>query len=283
MAIRRFQEPGNTPISNEVTRPLESDDVSLLNHASSILFDNRLHTTVSPFRTPQGVCFLGEVVLDFDIVSGIRNKLPAAWEGAWSGPNIFQLLKARIDGVDRMFAFVLTDDNEIAIMEQDSTATTDDGVGIPWFIETSSFKAGSSLELKKLTGGDLWVDRIDGTVEMSASFRPDQYPGWVPWHSWSECTTVQDCSPVNGCLPVLNRQQGYYSRRRLPEPTESCNSYAGRPFRLGYEFQFKIQGTGHLRLRNFRMIANKVIDNPNGDCPGTSTCQLLEVCAGQDL
>jgi len=283
MAIRRFQEPGNTPISAEVTRPIEADDVSLLNHASSVLFDNRLHVTVSPYRTSSGVCFQGEVVLDFDIVSGIRNKLPAAWEGAWSGPQILQLLKARINGVDRLFAFVRTSAGEIAIQERSVEETTDDGESISWFLETCSFKAGSALELKKLSGGDLWMDRIDGDVAMSVSFRPDQYPGWVAWHSWTECTTVADCLLVGGCLPMLNRQQGYFSRRKLPEPTESCNSYAGRPFRLGYEFQFKIQGSGHLRLRNFRMIANKVIDNPNGDCPGTSTCQLLETCAGMDL
>ena len=282
-AVRRFQEPGNTPISNEVLRPVDADCVPYIHAASSVLFDNRLLMTVSPYKTSRGILFRGLVSLDYDIVSGIRNKLPPAWEGVWSGPKVFQVLKARIRGEDRMFAFVLNSDGTIGISELDLQATDDDGNPITWWVESSAFGFRSRMEIKKLAGADLWLDRINGSVTMSLKYRPDQYPGWIDWHTWGECTTVKDCSLSGGCLPLLTRNEGYYSRRKVPMPSDACLSFAGRPATNAYEFQFRIGGTGHLRLRTFRVQAAVKVDDAIGDCSGSETCRLLEVCAGQDV
>ena len=284
-AVLRFNEPGNTPISNEVNRPLNSDAQRLLGNCSGVLFDNRLMTLCSPFQSSQGVAWRGCSVLDFDLVTSIRNKLAPAWEGVWNSNSlgIFRMLTARINGVERLFAFTLGVEG-IQIQELVLSATTDDGDDITWSLEGPSLKFASPLSIKELDFADLWFDRINGTVQLSAYYRPDQYPGWVSWTSWQECTTTTNCTPVSSCVPLQNLKEGYMARRRLPTPEDTCNTYAGRPYRQAYEFQAKIAGSGFARLRSLRLFATTKMDVPVGDCPPSEAlCQELNVCAGEDI
>jgi len=104
VARRDFGVPGNVPLSREMSPILEYDDGALLRHASGLYFDNRFLCTVSPFRTELGIEHKGLAVINFDLVSDLGQKSAPAWEGVWTGINIFALSKARINGREVAYA-----------------------------------------------------------------------------------------------------------------------------------------------------------------------------------
>lgn len=103
-AVRDFSQSGNVPISRELSRALIGDNPQLLRFSSSILFDNRLLTTVGAVRKTNGAYFNSIAVLDFDLISSIGSRLPPAWDGVWSGYRFLRLTKGRFNGEERAFA-----------------------------------------------------------------------------------------------------------------------------------------------------------------------------------
>lgn len=105
VARRDMNMWGNTPVSREVSAILDKDSKDLLRHAKTMYFDNRLFCTAAPYFTSSGISHRGLVVVNFDMVSDLRQKSPAAWEGVFSGLQFLQVIKARINGTERGFAF----------------------------------------------------------------------------------------------------------------------------------------------------------------------------------
>lgn len=107
VARRDINVWGNTPVSREVSPVLDLDSKDLLPHASMMYFDNRLYCTVAPYVNVNGVAHRGLVVVNYDLVSDLRQKLPAAWEGVVSGLQFLQIVKGRVNNTERGFAFAL--------------------------------------------------------------------------------------------------------------------------------------------------------------------------------
>jgi len=301
VARRQFGMPGNTPMSQEVSPILSFDTLDLLFWGSGIYFDNYMIQTISPFRTAAGVLHRGFVVINFDLISDLRQKLPPAWEGVWSGLNIFQITKGRIDNEERAFCFVMGNDIELWEISGDlgpssltltsrgaqkgSTGDSINGVTTPIaaFIETQSYAFGSPFTLLKLRMAEFYIDDIADNVTVTVKFQPDQYPDWITWGTFSFCATVSQCtftSSLNNVCQVFKANAAQYAARvTLPQPQEAlCSVIAGRPLNFGFEFQLRIEWTGHCRFRVMRLHANLVDLPSEGECAVAPTCVAFPFC-----
>lgn len=297
VARRNFPQPGNTPLSREITPVIDFDTDDLLFFGSGIKFDNRLLQTVSPFRSPSGVQHRGLAVVNFDLVSSIQGKSAPAWEGTWTGLNILQMTKGRIRNKERAFIFARGNDLELWEIYKNGyydelTTISDDGhksisrSPISGAIETRSDDHGDPTQLKKLHMGELYIDQIFDSVTLTIKFRPDQYPTWITWATINLCATVSQCTlkgPVGSSCSMwrMNAKQ-YASRITIPQPPESCNTIAGIPVDRGHEFQFRLERSGSCRIRMFKSHADLATEPQEGECPATVQCKEFPDC-GTDL
>jgi hypothetical protein len=98
---------------------------------------------------------------------------------------------------------------------------------------------GSKRRLKQLTDGEIYVDNLSGTVDFEVWYQPDQYPGWILWHKWTE--TADTTVPAS--------QLQFRPRLPLGEPTIlNADPVTDRPFRNFYSCQTKFVFRGHCRF-----------------------------------
>ena len=272
---REWQEYGQIPVSREIGPVLRDEKHhEIAQRTSVVLFDNRLLTTVTPQNTSQGVYFRGIAPLDFDTVGGTGEKMPPAWEGLWTGLNFLQLLTAEVNEEERCFAFHLNSGCNIQLWELTKDGVKDAGNSrIGCYIETPSYSFENPLELKQLEYGEMWVDDLRGEVDFTVRYKPNQYPAWVDWNSWTECAKAETCNPVAGsCLTLKNYKPQYRSRMRLPQPLDDCEATNNLPMRNGYEFSSRIEWVGHARIKTFRLHAYPIVEEPYGDCGTVGNC-----------
>jgi len=284
IARRDFNTWGNTPISNEVSLVVNADQQDLLNHGSSIVFDNRLLMTCQPRYDFEQTTHAAIVSLDFDLITGIRSKTPPAWEGIWTGLNIIQLLKYESRGAERAFLLAksaTTGNVEIWEISRDLPYDVPSiGVqsSIQWEVWTRSFNFSEPFSLKRLTGMELWCDDLQGSVTFTVDYKPDQSPSWQSWHSFTQCANVTLCSSTTSCIAITPNQPQYRTKMRLPKPPDACDAIISRPYYDLFEAQLRLQFTGHVRLRGLRINADERQENPNGECITTQDCTTLSVC-----
>lgn len=291
IARRDFGTWGNTPISNEVIRTVGSDQTDLLWASSAIVLQNRLLMTCQPVWNNvdginwanTGVYHRAIAVLEFDPVTGMRQKSPPAWAGIWTGVNVLQLVKCENAYGERGFIISRNSTGGIEIWEISKSATEDtnsEGASpIEWFYESKSYNYDSAFGLKRLDSGDLFVDNIVGTVGFEVWYRPDQYPSWIEWATWSVCANANTCGINLDCpVPTLVQPQ-YRTKMRLPTPADSCNESLRVNFRNMYETQVRISVTGYCRIRSLRVHAYDVSEPTVGECqPSEPTCVSVTAC-----
>lgn len=284
-ARRDWNTWANTPVSREVEPTMSHDDKGLLQWASAVNFDNRLITTADPVMEDRGTVWRKCVSLDFDLVSGISTKLPPAWDGKWIlTERILQLLTVQSDTGVRCFAIGFDDDDVISIWELSRNDWKDGTADINWSLQTRSFQFEKPLTLKQLKSSEFWLNELDGAVTIDAYYKADKRECWSPWSRWNE--SFQLCKSVPnrslGCLPTLFGKTPIRSRVALPEapidPTGQCDGIT-LPSNMGYEFQVKLEVTGHLKMRKFRILADEKTENEFGDLqnncviPTTNECE----------
>jgi hypothetical protein len=265
IATRYFQQWGNTPISQNENRALESNDRSLMRFSSGIEFDNRMLQLVLPFVAADGVNTIHQAVLplDFDVVSNLSGESAPVWEGAYNGLQFLQLFSGDFGGLPRAFATVISDvDGSINVWELTNYSRFENGDNrVTWAAEFPAFTWETSkleFELKQLTGGECWVDNIVGTVEFDAFYRVDGDPCWRFWMHTQFCT-AKNCyeeEPVGVCYPPKDLRAGYKFSVVFPAPPPpGCDSMNVRPPTLGYQFQVKLVIKGWCRVRGLLLYA----------------------------
>lgn len=260
IARRDFGEWGNSPISREMTQVYSTDNQTLLPFGSASVFDNRFLDTCSPATNAQGTIHQGIVALNFDLISSLRGKAPPVYDGLWTGLNTLQLVDIKSGSESRCFAFCLVN----SIIELHELSVTDgvsyqddDTTRIEWSIETPILfnrDVKPLEELVRLTNGEMWLQEIRGTVNVTVQYRPDFYDGWVTWK------TLEVCSPDS---------LSYRTRIGLGEPDgESCEANNNRPFRVGHFFQLKISVIGQAKLMGVRIqsTTSPIADFPPPVC-----------------
>lgn len=263
MAIRYFQQPGNIPVSRNVNRVLQFNDRSLLRYASGIEFDNRLWQTVLPLETPVGVGFKAIIPLDFDIISSLEEREPPAWEGVYEGLTILKLLVGDFGGRERAFGIIYSSvSGQIEIWEFTLTDRFQDGdKRVDWQIEFPAYTWGDLNTVKELDTADIWIDKMLGTVDFKMEYRPDQFPCWLPWHAWSQCT-AKDCEqdtegPGCGVYPVQIEPfcESFKPAMRLPKPKPTCIKASNMLSTQAYQFQLRLTIKGWARIRGLLAYA----------------------------
>lgn len=253
IARRNFGEWGNTPISREMERVLDTDNKSLLPYGSGITFDNRLLMTAAPNVSGQGVFHIGIVAMNFDALSNLKGRTPPCYDGVWTGINTLQLITGSVNGHRRAFSFSFNiTDSKIELYELLATGPNhfDNGnIPIEWIFETPvAFNQDIKplTELIRLTDGEIYVQDIVGTVNIEVQYRPDFYPCWTTWRKFDLCADTT----------VTNGQAGYRCRVGLGEPDPTpCEAGNDRPLRVGNFFQFRVVITGHLKWMGMKVSA----------------------------
>ena len=267
VATRYFQQWGNVAISNNETRALGFNDRSILRFATGIQFDNRLLMGILPKQTDRGVACQAIAPLDFDLISTLQDRLPPAWEGVWEGLDILQMFTGDFGGLPRAFALVVSRlDKSIDLFEITTTSRTDYSATpgdtdhrVGWFLEFPAFNWGKEFELKWLQGGEIWVDKIFGPVNLEVYYRPDADPCWYFWHQERLCATRVCAEDMNNpvCYPTSpNYREAWKWTITLPEPPEpKAQSNSSRPADVGYQFQVKLVIKGWMRIRGLILYA----------------------------
>jgi hypothetical protein len=256
---RDFNTWGNVPQSTEMDRILSLDFQTLLIYSSAIIFDNRFLMTCAPSTVERrGVFHPGLIALNFDPLSTLRGKAPSVYDGLWTGINTLQLLVGRFAATERAFAFAFNlVGNEIELFEIETTPVDvfsntdfptdaeiyDNGIiPILWTIESPTVfksKPGVERDFLRMLDGEIVIDNLVGTCRFSVYYKPDQYPCWTFWFSWSECAAK---------TTDISKPQ-FRPRMGLGEPdSRPCDPSTNRPMREAHTFQTKLIIQGHCRI-----------------------------------
>lgn len=264
LAIRYFSSWGNVPISRNVSRVTAREDRGLSRYSSGMEFDNRVWQTCLPTISNRGVVHNGALTLDFDLISSLAEREPPAWQGMYSGLKILQLLEGDYGGLQRAFAFVLSESNAIELWEftTDQRFEMVDG-RIQWAVETPGYVWGNPFQPKKLVGSTIFVDKTLGLVDYELFYRPDQYPCWVFWHAWQDCAVRDACEDPNppGCY-VLQNYREQFKQYSMPEPPDECQGIRQSQQKMGYQFQMLLRVTGWARIRSMLFYAEPREEEP---------------------
>jgi len=273
MGLRYFQQWGNLPISRNMNRVLQFNDRELLRYGSGIEFDNRVWQTVLPFETAVGVAHKGVMALDFDLISSFEEKLPPAWEGMYEGLDFLQLFSGDFGGLQRAFAVVLSrETGQIEVWEMTTQDRFDSQVGVDgnrvtWYIESPAYTWGNPFALKQLETLELWIDKVLGTVEFEAYYKPDSWPCWIPWHAWDECAAKSCAEDEEAvvCYPSGIPEQfceSFVATRSLAKPPVVCIKSSQRPSTQAYQFQIRLIIKGWCRIRGMLLHGTPVMSKP---------------------
>jgi hypothetical protein len=265
--LRYFSQWGNTPISNNIDRALAFNDRALMRFSSGIEYGGRMYQTLLPEQRTQGVVSRGIGVLDFDPLSTLQEKTPPAWDGLWEGLDILQLFQGDFGGRDRAFAVILSRvDDSIEVWEITNDRRFDNvDTRVNWFVEFPAYTWGREFDLKRLDGGELWVDKLFGQVDMRIYYRQDANPCWQLWHVVRFCTARTTCETVDNpvCYPEEPLREGGKFPITLPvPPLPPCDTQNARPMNIGHQFQVKVEVSGWCRIRGLILYAIPVLKQP---------------------
>lgn len=263
---------GRTALSYEIGDYLAADTLSLQTYASGIVFDNRYLLTTQP-QSVNGVgppVFRALAVMDFIPVSALRYNQAPVFDGLWTGYQWYQLLEGQFSSGIRAFGFALGADNAgnplLQLYEITTTLGLDSGLCAPsCAVETKAFIFGSSLSFKKMQYLRYWADQLEGRVDWTLRIRPDQYPGWVLWQTWTDQAPVTTCANTECSLPNLQPQ--YRPGRNLTLAPEQCisNGAALTAARTAFAFQLRWEWIGVARMTKLLLTATPM-DIPKYDC-----------------
>jgi len=279
-SVRLFTTPGNRNISAPERRILQLADRSVMRDVSGICFDNRLLETTLPRAVPQGIVHDAIVPLDFIPISTFVAEKQPNWEGNYEGIPIFQLVTADFGGRERAFAFAYGNDQSLQLWELTQAGKFDFSTDpvlenrVKWYLETPAYTFGDSIgaeELKKLVGGEIWIDRLLGTVVFTLEWRVDSSTCWIPWITWDECSPKNTAETVgfpDGYTTPLS--ECYKQTMILPKPDPACAPCAmARPANIGFQYQLKLTILGFCRVRGIWIYAEPVqrgLYQPNTVC-----------------
>lgn len=272
--LRYQQQWGYVPLSNNINRVLNFNNRALLHGTTGILFDNRLLMSQMPLLTPAGVASQSIAPLDFDIISTLEERKPPAWEGVYDfsgGPLILQMWEGDFGGRERAFTAAWSESNSrIEVWEIrgdlrfDNIAGGGGGTRVTRVIEFPAYTFDSPLSLKELDSAEFWFDKILGTVDCEAFYRPDSTACWVPWTAFKLCA-AKDCTedPDDPCTDNGYPKEPWCEQDAIPvvlgrPPVPRCEPNAAsrpRPSNLGYQFQVKLVTKGWCRLRGMLLYA----------------------------
>lgn len=266
--------PGQNSISAELRSLLAADSSKLAGSSSGIYFDSRYLMTAwgRPTYTGGQTAYGAIFSLDFSAVQR-NNKANTVWpayDGAWTGLNIYQLVRGIFSQKERAFAFCDVF-GTLSIYELLPERTYDFSVGvitpIKAVVETRSYEFEKPYVLKKLSRADIWLSNLQGQVDFKVYFRPDKFPCWIEWTSFQKNAKMNYCptTPEEWVEKVPTSLPQFRPQIRLSTPPDTVDPATNRLFRMGYEFQLRIEWVGCASLDKVLLHADDVIEPINGE------------------
>lgn len=279
----------NTSLSSEMTHRINDESAPLLSYGSAINFDNRLIVTLTPTQIMNGntvgpLSFpyhMGMMVLDFHPVSSVAitpspylqiymNPYPV-WNDLWTGVQPYQILNGSINGQDHAWALV-RENGRIQLYEISKNDAFDNFGTVDQPIQSSvdmrAFIFQNDREEKRLYGGDIWFNNLRGDVQVTASFRPDEFLNWYPWYS-TLIRTQYKVGPGIGnspqVFPLQFYQPAFEPRLRLPTPPNTDDTTTGRKTWRGYSFQPRLDIIGSWSISRFRLHCQRLVETAKFD------------------
>ena len=261
-AVRYFQQWGGVSLSSNEQYILTQVNRALLGFSSGVFFDNRLWMTSLPQTTPYGIIHAALIPLDMQPISTMEEQLPPNWEGHAEGLQIFQLTTATFSGVQRMFQTVLSTEvaGQIELWEVVPGSVNDKDNRILWQPTLAAFtwfEHGWETELKRLLSGEMWLDEIEGTVDIKIQYIPDGSSCVYDWYAFSVCSQANPAIPP--LYPVIQFQPGQRRPIVFPLPPDANENENRRPANVGMEFQPIITINGQCRIRGFFLKGERVV------------------------
>ena len=268
MAEQNFNQWGNTPISEEISRIISGDNQSLISFTSMAVFNNRLLMTCQLQQSAaRGVYGTKIAVLNFDPISSLAGKQQSVWEGQWTGLNVLQIITGVFNNQKQCFALCLSQTGMIEIhsiqLDVPQQATPQIGYDnggaatgqpVTWSFESPMMFANqerpnAERTYKRLVNGDFSVKGLAADVDYQVFYRADQSDEWTLWY---ESTIVyQGASDT-----------GYRRRIGIGQPNPNAfEKTNNQPLREGYDFQLQFVFTGYCVLTNARIAAD-IIPEP---------------------
>ena len=93
-------------------------------------------------------------------------------------------------------------------------------------------------------------------MEFTLKYRPDQYPVWFTWHSWTETADYGVPLPLLAPMPLPE----YRTRVSMPLPPVADAVDDNKPASHGYDFQFRLEFRGPVRVKRFLVKAKREIE-----------------------
>ena len=95
---------------------------------------------------------------------------------------------------------------------------------------------------------------------LSVFYRPDNYPSWIPWRTFTQEFTIigtEDALDIGG---VPAARPGFAPRIPFGKPPDDTDPTTGRRLRRGFQFQVKFKGAGHVVIDKCRIHAQRLIE-----------------------
>lgn len=191
-----------TPISREVKNWLIAHDRELLQYAFVTYFNNKVFISVNPYRTSSlGIdnetlpdyAHGGVVVLELDSISNLTKESPPVWAGLWTGFRPMDMVVCNNRG------FAISKDggvNELYEIRPDLTYDIE-GDKVRYIkskVYTKEYDFGETqFNNKQLHSLDLTLRNVRGDFSVSASFKPDHSPYFIPWREWRHAAPWRNC------------------------------------------------------------------------------------------
>jgi hypothetical protein len=259
--------------SKQVNRWYDEDTPWLTRFCSSIYFDNRILSTVSPFTAqPINTEIYGNhrynrgiLSLDLDQASGVSGDASYNWDGLWTGIRPTGLLK--IGKVAFAFSFDVDGENRVYEITKKgkSDLVNENHVQTAWFYISKRFdwratQRSNEFEVKKLIGGEFWVSDIRERITFGVDYRADNSLCWNPLHANQEFgSDFED---------EWKFSHPRYTRIKFNSPVEKADCGAPYPSNHGSQHQIMVYGTGQVRVDRLRIAMAEKGDpaSPQGTC-----------------
>lgn len=276
-AAQEAQGPGNTSLSQEVSRITDYETDAWLSQCSGIYVDNRLLFTAAPLISvglPQNIVFQKLISLDCAPLATMRGKSPPAYDGEWTGGYVSRLVQATFRGVKRAFAIVRRGtQNSLWEFVSDREDSYLDGENPPKQVSIQSqaefrrFDFGNPSFPKQLTRCDVYPSQIAGEVEISVYWRVGNRNQWLLWGSFTACAEMQDPPEASAETPhtwknLRTQERGRVKSLTIPSLEDPITELSQS---AGYSFQIRLVWTGEVTIDRVDVFARPLTDKAFSD------------------
>lgn len=266
--------PGQNSISSELRNIFTSDSSGQAVDGSGIYFDSRYLMLLwgRPSYLGNQNVYSAIASLDFGPVqrNNRANVTSPAYDGIWTGLNIYQIVRGIFSQKERAFGFV---DNfgVLSLYELRPEKVLDSSFSvntpIKSILETRSFEFEKPYTLKKLSRADIWLSNLQGQVDFKVYFRPDKFPCWIEWTNFQKNAQMEYCptSMEEYLAKVPTSLPQFRPQVRLTTPPDTIDPSTNRLFRMGYEFQLRIEWVGCASIDKVLIHTDDVVEPINGE------------------